>query len=258
MLTRIFAIVALSQIVACQCGEKPQLEGHVVDLWGQPVKGINVQMSGFDKSTTSNGKGAFTFPLMSGEHTLKATGEGYIPGEQAITVKSVDAPMKANIRVIPEPETDGFHIVGPDSYLKIPPQQVLRQGNDLKTYQGIQSVGEVEVGGKELRVVFHTPLKMDQVARLGIELHKLSFTEKSEVATVDGEEEVALNLWQSAGKIPLEREELGSDDNYVYRVDDLPSGSYAFVSMKLLDPVNASAFDKVPANVRRIHSFTVE
>jgi hypothetical protein len=121
----------------------------------------------------------------------------------------------------------------------------------------VKSSGGVEVSGKELRVVFHTPLKMDQVARLDIELHKLTFVKEMEVATVEGPQKVDVNLWTDAGKVEFEREELGSDDNYVFRVDNLPSGTYAFVSMDLLNSANAG-FEALPEGVRRVNPFTVK
>ncbi len=69
-----------------------------------------------------------------------------------------------------------------------------------------------------------------------------------------------VNLWTTAGTVPFERESLpgGKADNYIFRVDGLEAGTYAFVSMGLLDAMEQEAFDKVPQKVRRIHPFTVK
>jgi hypothetical protein len=257
MLARIASAACLLSLTAC-LGDPPTLTGTVVDLWGNPVSGVEVTLNPEGKTATTNGKGEYSLPIKKGEFKVRAAGEGFIAGEQDITVTDITKKNSVDVRVIPEPETDGFHVVGPESYLKLAPQQVERQGNDLKAWQGMRGVGDTEVDGKELRIVFHTPLKMDEVARLGIKLHKLNFVENTKVATVEGEEEISLNLWTDAGDVEWEREELGSDDNYVFRANELPSGTYAIVSMNLLSSLDAAAFDKIPASVRRVHTFTVK
>jgi hypothetical protein len=97
---------------------------------------------------------------------------------------------------------------------------------------------------------------MDMVARLDIELHRLSFQKEMAVATVEGNQNVDVNLWVDSGKVDFQREELGSDDNYVFRMDNLPSGTYAFVSMGLMDPGN-ERFDAIAEAVRVVHPFSV-
>lgn len=255
MLARTASAALLLSLAAC--GEDPKLSGTVVDLWDKPMAGLDVTIPE-TPSVKTNDKGAYSFPVKAGKYKIKVTGDKVIPNAREVAIEAnVDTP-NVKLRVIPVPEKPGFNIVGPESYLQVAPQAVERKGNDLKHWQGVKSVGDLEVDGKELRVVFNTPLKMDQVARLGIELHKLTFQEMTKVATVDGDQDISLNLWTDGGKVEWTKEELGSDDNYVYRATDLPSGSYAIVSMNLLSTLEAEAFDKIPASVRRIHTFTVK
>ena len=255
MLARTASAAILLSLAAC--GEEPKLAGSVVDLWDKPMAGLTVTIPE-TKPVTTDAKGMYSFPVKAGKYNVKVTGDKIIPNSREVTIDAnVDTP-NVKLRVIPVPEKAGFNIVGPESYLPIAPQAVERKGNDLKHVQGVKSVGDLEVDGKELRVVFNTPLKMDQVARLNIELHKLTFQEKASVATVDGDQPVSLNLWTDGGKVEWAKEELGSDDNYVFRAKDLPSGSYAIVSMNLLSTLDAEAFDKIPASVRRIHTFAVK
>jgi len=252
------ALVSVAAVVvsACVCSEPPTLEGRVIDPWDNPVEGVSVRMPEVAEPSVTNDKGRFSFPLRAGKYTLRAERAGYIAGETAVEVKDSDTTSITRIRVIPEPTSDGYHLIGPESYLQLAPTPVVRVGNDLKQFVGIASAGDIEVAGKELRAIFHTPLRMDQVARLDIELHRLTFTKEMVVASVDGNVKVDVNLWTDAGKVDFQREELGSDDNYVFRMDNLPSGTYAFVSMGLLSPGN-EAFDSVAEAVRMVHPFTV-
>jgi hypothetical protein len=255
----LLAAVALTA-AACTCGEPPKLTGDVVDPWGNPVAGLQVTRVGTEQRAATNAQGQFALPLTAGSIELEAAGDGYLPGRTQLQVAEVAEDVSTKVRVIPEPDAEGYHLVGPTSYLTIAPQPVVRKGNDLQIFHGIQSSGEVEISGEQFRVVFHTELKLDEVARLGIELHRLSFVPQMEVSTVEGVQKVDVNLWTTAGTVPFERESLpgGKADNYIFRVDGLEAGTYAFVSMGLLDAMEQEAFDKVPQKVRRIHPFTVK
>lgn len=257
MTRRLLALSAPLLLQACLCSEPPTLQGRVVDPWSHPVEGVSVTEPGAEQPSVSNDKGLFSLPLKLGKYKIKAQKDGFITASREVEVNDADASELRSITVVPEPTTDGYHVIGPESYLQLDPQVVTRTGNELQSFHGVKSSGNVEVDGKQLRVVFHTPLKMDQVARLDIELHKLSFVKDMDVATVEGAQKVDVNLWTDAGKVDYEREELGSDDNYVFRMDNLPSGTYAFVSMDLLNP-NSPAFKALPDEVRRVHPFTVK
>jgi hypothetical protein len=249
-----FAPLALA---GCLCTDPPTLQGRVVDPWNHPVDGVKVSQPGAETPAVSDDKGQFTLPLKLGKYKIKGEKEGFIPASREIEVKDEDASELRSLTIIPEPTNEGYHVVGPESYLQLNPEAVARVGNELQSFQGIRSAGNVEIDGKQARAVFHTSLKMDQVARLDIELHKLTFVKDMQVSTVEGAARVDVNLWTDAGKVDFEREELGSDDNYVFRMDALPSGTYAFVSMDLLDPKNAG-FDTLPEQVRNVHPFTVK
>lgn len=244
-------------LVACG-GPPPTVEGRVVDLWDAPVEGAKVQLVGNDTPSTTNGKGRFTFPMAKkGKVTFKTSREGYISATENAEVKDPEKFQTVNIEMIPEPSTDGYHLIGDSGYLTLGSVTVEARGNDLKSWFGIEKSGDIEVTGKPFRAVFHTPLKMDEVARLGVSLHRLTFIEKQTVLSAEGEQEIPLNLWVSDGEVAYEKQTLVSDDNYMFTVEELPSGTYAFVSMGLLTPANALAFGSVPAKVRTVHPFTV-
>lgn len=255
MRSRLFAVSATALLAACTCGQDPVVKGTVVDLWDVPVDGITVSLADGAK-TTSDAQGQFTLP-MAASLDVGLAGQGYIPRTTTITPTSTEEDFATQLQIIPEPATAGYHLVGESSYLPVPGQPVQRVGTDLQNWQGIRSTGDVEVSGTPLQLIFHTPLKMDEVARLDIELHRLTFVETTEIDTVEGKEEVDVNLWISAGKVKYVKAALGSDDNYSFTIDDLPSGTYAFVSMDLLNPKNPEGFSKIAPEVRKVHAFTV-
>jgi hypothetical protein len=241
---------------ACTCSEPATLQGRVVDLWEKPVPAATVTMPGAEGPAKSDDKGHYAFPIKAGRFKVTAEKEGFITRSQDVDVTDASKDTIANVRIIPEPATEGYHVVGPESYLPLAPESVLRLGNELQAFQGVKSSGSVEVDGKAFRVVYHTNLKMEKVAQLDIELHRLTFTHEMEVATVDGAQKVDVNLWVDAGKVEFQREELDAH-NYVFRADNLPSGTYAFVSVDLLDPKNAQ-FEQLPEGVRRVHPFAIK
>jgi hypothetical protein len=253
------AVISLMLLASCTCGSTPSLDAKITDPWGKPVEGVEVLLNGEGNPARTSVEGLFSIRnLKTDTYKITASREGYLPENYTIAFDAeAEQQEPHHLEMYPEPETDGYHLVGPESYLKLIPEPVKRVGSEIKVYQGVQSSGEVEVDGKNLRVVFHTPLKMDQVARLDIELHRLAFVGQTEVGTVDGREEVDLNLWVSDGKIKYVREARGSDDNYLIRVEELASGTYAFSSMDLLDPKN-DAFPTIAEAVRNVHVFTAK
>jgi hypothetical protein len=260
MTSRFLTYSALVSLMAC-FGEPPSLDGNIVDPWEKPVSGAAITVGETQGTAKSLDDGSFSIKdLKPGSHKISAKKEGYIPDSWDVDFNpDADETKKANkLVLIPEPDSDGYHAVGPKGYLKLAAQTVTRSGTDLQTYQGIKSIGEAELSGEQLRLVFHTPLRMDELARLDIELHKLEFISEVEIDSVDGPTEVDVNLWTSAGKVDFQQETHGSDDNYIFRVNDLPSGSYAFVNMDLLNSEDSSRFEKIAEPLRKVHAFVVK
>lgn len=247
----------VAQLAACTCSETPMITGEVVDLWGNPVEGMQVAIKEIEPSFTTARNGTFALPMMP-TATVTLTRDGYLPRTVTLEPPDLQAPFQQTIEVIPKPESPGYYIVGEAGFLPLAAEPVVRTGTDLQTWQGIRSSGDVSAKAGDLRVLFHTPLKLDQVARLDIELHKLAFIEETQVGTVDGAASVNVNLWVSDGKIPVAREALSGDDFYLYKADGLAAGTYAFSSLQLLDAKNPGAYDKAPPQVRKIHPFTLE
>jgi hypothetical protein len=258
MTSRLIAISASLVLASCTCGGGPSLDGRIVDPWGHSVADVEIRINGEGQPAKTGAEGTFAIKsLKTGAYKLTAQRKGYITDAYEMMFDAEnDDDTVTDLTMYPEPTSDGYHIVGPESYIRLPAEPVKRIGSEIKQFQGVESAGDVEIAGKNFRVVFHTPLKMDQIARLDIELHRLTFIGQTEVGTVDGREEVDLNLWVSDGKVPFEREARGSDDNYLFQIEELPSGTYAFVSMNMLNPKN-DAFPNIAEAVRNVHTFTV-
>lgn len=262
-MTRLFLLPAVVFAAACNCGEKPALEATVTDIWGNPVEAAQVGWAEAeeDEIASTDAKGETELELGgAGEAVVEVRREGFIPHTETVTVEDPDKDVEHTFAVYPEPETDGYHLIGAEAYAPVPSEPVVRLGNELRSFHGIRSIGDVEIPkGSSVRAVFHTAdLKMDEVARLDIELHRVEFNEATDVPTVDGIERIDVNLWTSAGKVDYTRATLGSDDNYLFDLGELPSGTYAFVSMNLLDTKDPEAFSKIAAPLRRVHPFTVK
>ena len=247
-------------LASCTCGSTPMIHATVVDLWDNPVELADVSVEGtegVEGKITTNADGKFEIPTAP-EVKISLSREGIVPHTTTVKQEKEAADTNLTIKVVPVPETPGFHLVGPDSYLPLSAQPVVRVGTQLKTWHGIQSAGDFDVKGTPFRVVYHAPnLKLDEIARLNIELHRLTFVESTKVDSVDGPAEVNVNLWTSGGEVEVVREGLGDNENYVYRVDELPPGTYAFASQDLLNPKGKS-YDSVAASVRNVHAFTIK
>lgn len=247
----------VAQLTACTCSDTPMITGEVVDLWGNPVEGLQVAVAEIEPSYTTARNGTFALPMMA-KATVTLSGDGYLSRTVTIEPSGQQAPHEQRIEVVPKPDSPGYYVVGESGFLPLAAEPVVRTGTDLQTWQGIRSSGDVSTPAGDLRVLFHTPLKLEQVARLDIELHKLTFVEDTQVGTVDGSAAVSVNLWVSDGVVPVKREALQGDDFYLFKADDLAAGTYAFASLQLLDAKNPGAYDKTPPPVRKVHPFTLE
>lgn len=245
-------------LAACTCNAPPRIEGKVVDPWGNPVVGAEITVPGVAQPLTTDGQGAFALPMQAAVEA-RVTAEGWIPGSGSLKVSDTTVTAPWELTLYPEPAAPGFHLVGADAYIPLPAEPVVRLGSDLQAFQGIRSAGDVVTpADAPLAVVFHTALKLDEIARLDIELHRLAFVEEAAIGSIDGEAGVDINLWTSGGRVPVERTPLGSRANYLFTVESLPAGTYAFSTLHLLDARDPGAFDRTPPAIRKVHAFAAE
>lgn len=251
------SLLTLAFLHGCTCSSPPELELTVTDPWGQPVPDVSVAFEGAEEPFTTDRRGRVSLPMFSPAE-LSLSREGSIPTQVTVTPDDTGTTFSQTLELLPEPPAPGFHLIGPSSYLTLQAQPVVRIGSDMNAWQGTRTAGDTVLPAGPMRLVFHTPMKLEQIARLQIELHRLTYIEEQRMGTVDGEAGVRVNLWVSDGQVDLARTPLGSPRNYLYLIDDLPRGTYALSTLALLDAKQPDAYDKAPPQVRTVHPFTVE
>jgi hypothetical protein len=234
------------------CGEEPRLEGVVLDVWDNPVEGATVVMEGQAERPLTDKNGKFSFPVVAGTHAIKAGREGYIQEHQTIEVaEGSEALPKPVFRLYRKPEEAGFYLVGIEDYLRLEPQPLAQVGGELESIRGVKAVGDVETSASDVRILFHTPLKLDQVMRLGLELHQLEYVHETEMAGPLAMTRVPVNLWRSAREIDFELEPMRSRTDYLITAAEMPPGAYAFVTQGMLDLTgDIETFQQIPDPLR--------
>lgn len=243
----------LSLVLLTACGappEAPKLRGQVTDAWNKPLAGVTILAEGLEQRATTDAQGNFALPMMTGEVSLKAGMEGYIQDALTLQVDNPAAAPKADIKLYPKPEEDGFYAIGLGGYSKIEEQPVKARGTELESFYGLPSLGKVRVEAP-LKVLFHTGWTYDEVQRADLELVELSFTKASELDGAVGVANAEIDLYTKKRSIPVEITALRSRSDYLITVgEELEPGSYAFHTQGTLTPRDQEAFSKVPENLR--------
>lgn len=251
-----FTSLALGALAATllgsACGTGDQLQGTVVDIWGDPVAGAMVKLEGQPHRPTTDADGRFAMPYIAGTHTLKAGLEGYIQEDaQVILPDEASAAEQPVLRLYPIPEEKGFHVISSDRYLKLDPKPIRGIGNNLKSLYGLQEPGGVSVDGTQLRFIYHGDLRQDQLMSLGVTLHPMDFVATAELIGVTTQE-VPLNLHIADGTVDMTVERLKSRNDYLFQsTGSLERGRvYALTTNDLLTPDDDTAFRTIAPALR--------
>lgn len=236
-------------LLLAACGGGNTVRGVVTDVWGEPLEGVTVRAD--DLEVFTKGDGSFSLALQPGEHDLHVGLDGYIQDlVEADWVQGEKAPADLRIELYPQPDV-GFWLVGAEEYELISPQLVQGKGNDLIAFHGVQTIGEALVEGPDFEVVFHTPLRLDEIHRLGLELHRLDYVPDAETRGILGTEVVPVNLYTSVEEVELELTPMRSRYDYLLTVEGgLAPGAYAFHTQRLLTPRDAESFSRIPEPMR--------
>ncbi|NCG17801.1 MAG: hypothetical protein GWP91_02160 [Rhodobacterales bacterium] len=241
-------LVALLLLGACSASST--VDGKVIDIWGEPIAGATVLMDGVTERPSTNAEGAYSFPSKEGPQKLKAGKEGYIQAEAEVEVATEGNTEGPLFRLYQKPAEAGFFLVGPSEYHKLEPQMVHTVGNFDPT-RGLKSVGDLKTDRESLEIVFHTELKYEEILRLDLELHKLTFVQQKKMDGALGEQEVSVNLYTSDVEIPIEINKTVSRTDYTITPSTkLEPGFYAFQTQELLDTQDQEIFDRIPESLR--------
>ena len=247
-------------ILLAGCGEDPVLKGQVVDIWGQPVEGATVMIVGqANARILTDNSGLYAMARLPGNHEFKAGREGYIQQHAQFSVEGTNEQSGPTFQLYKKPSDVGFYVVGAADYEQLGAQTVHSLGNELKSFTGLKSAGDAGAEGTSVRVIYHNDLKMDELMRLGLELHKLEHVAEGAFPSPLGSETNAdVNLWVSAGEVPIDIAPTASKTDYlITSKEPLAAGTYAFHTQDLLTPKDLEAFAQLPDKLRVAFPFTV-
>lgn len=238
------------------CNTPPTVDGKVVDIWGEPLEGATVLMVGTAEKPLTDHEGRYSFTFAPGTHSLKAGKEGYIQEHTEVTFAEGQTPEGPLFELYQKPSEEGFFAIGTSSYVHLKPQLVHTVGSDFDPVRGLKTMGDAKVSESELKVVFHSDFRYEEVLKLGLELQKLSFIEKRNVSGPLGETEVSINLHTAEKEVEIEIAAMRSPTDYLITVKgELEPGYYAFQTFHMLDSQDQEAFDRLPPELRNVFPF---
>jgi hypothetical protein len=245
-------------LVLLGCPEPPAIEGQVVDIWGDPIEGATVMVVGGSERPLTDRDGKYRLARADGTFTVKAGRKGYIQEQVEFEVLAGQTPPGPVFQLYPKPEKAGFYAIRPKQYLPLEPKLVHSVGNTLKSYRGIQSLGDAEVDVNDPKILFHTELRTDEILRLGLELHRLEYVDSAELQGPIGRTEAGVKLYVDAGEVPIDIVPLRSRTDYlVVPKEPLQPGGYAFQTQELLSPSETDRFDEIPEELRVVFALSV-
>ncbi len=243
-------------LLLAACGSPPTLDGKVVDIWGNPIEGATVMMVGQPERPLTDVEGNYHLPLIEGKHQVKAGREGYIQDSVEVEVLAGEDPPGPLFQLYPKPKEYGFYLVGPGAYAELAASEVVTVGNVLRSHRGLKELGEASMEGTTMRVLFHTELKLDEIMRLGLELHALDFVREAELTGPIQNQMVDINLYVSKKELPIEVKPLRSRTDYlITSTEPLEPGAYAFQTQELLNPKDPARFNQIPEELRVVFAF---
>lgn len=240
------------------CESTSMIEGKVVDIWGNPIEGATVMVVGGTERPLTDADGRYKIARTEGALQIKAGRKGYVQDHRELAVKPGETPAGPVFELYPKPEKPGFYLVATGRYQPVPQRRVEAVGNALKTYRGVEDPGDAETESASPRIVFHTELRADEITRLGLELHRLTYVEEAELQGPVGRTTATVNLYVDDGEIPLEIEPLRSRTDYlVTPKEPLEPGVYALQAQDLLSADDLDRFEEIPDELRIVFPFQV-
>lgn len=253
------SLLLAALLVGCQ--KERKVSGVVTDIFGNPLDGVTVMMEGHGEQTVTDASGSFTFPLQESPMRFLAGKDGFIRGMTTVQPPaSKEEPVPSpKFELYPKPEDKGFYAVSAKDYIKLGPRKVKVVGTELRGLTGIQETGDHELAGGQLRFIYSSGLRPDEIARLDLRLHNLDFVESVEVPGVLGKEPVTANLWVAEDSVKFDLEQMSSEDVYlITTADKLDAGVYAFHTEGVLTSKDVKALDKLPKELQVAYSFEVK
>ena len=134
------AVAPVLLLLTSACSDPLVLDGHVTDVWGQPIQDAVVQLEGHVGNVNSDGGGAFSFEAKEGQTTFRvqAGKEGYIPGVVEMVVgEEADEVQDAVLQLYPVPERVGFYAVDKKGFAHLVAEKIQTKGTDVEAITGL-------------------------------------------------------------------------------------------------------------------------
>lgn len=247
-MSRAVVLIVLAQLTACTCSEPVMIEAQTVDLWGDPIEGVEVTVEGSDAALRSDATGTFVLP-MSPRLTVTMAKDGFVTRTAPIEPLDPTKTWKEPFELVTVPPSEGWFAIGLTGYDKLSPVPVTVVEHEGARHVGPTTTGAVETEGDPLRLVLHTTIPPEEVAGFGFQLHAL---EQTSVAT----EADAIQVWTSKGALTPVTKSLDATVT-AWRVDDVPDGVYA-VARGVVIGGDAAAFDALTPDERVVLPFAVD
>ena len=240
------------------CSNQTLVQGTVQDIWGSPIAEAQVQMESVDNPISTSSAGAFSFPATIGTMNFRSSKEGFIPSVGTASYKEGESPS-VQLSMYPTVESNGFWLVDQESYTPISPSIIQKKASPDQKILGIFDVGSVQTTKPKPSFVFRTTLRKEQLQQLDLEVHSLTFVDKTSFNALTGPQEVDVDLWVPSTQVEFVIKDLGADDHFLIEFSEpLAQGIYAFHSHDILDPTSNSASSDIPKELLKGFPFEVK
>jgi hypothetical protein len=259
-----FLVFAAAAAGFIGCGSEPTMSGAVKDVWDAPIANASVTIEGITELANTDAKGEFTMPVLEGKKRIKAGAEGHVFVQETFVFPEGEASKvempKVELVLYPEPPSEGLFLVNSSKYSKLDGQTIDTTGTELQAYTGVEDPGKVSVKAKpRQRFVYRVGLSPSEIARVGLELHRLEFVKDTTVTSAMGETNVKVNRFVAKEEVEFDLKELATDNHYlIITRGKLAAGTYAFHSEGLLTSGDVDGLDKTPEELRKAYPFEVK
>jgi hypothetical protein len=252
-------VLFISLALFSACSSPPTVTGFVVDTWDNPIANADVKVTtatGTERVTTDD-EGRFSVPDFTGKATMLAAAEGHIPngGDYTVAVGVVN-PLVMSL--YPRPTSDGFFAIGSAGFLKIDEHRISVKGSDFEALYGFEDLGDGAVQSGTLRFIFHTDRTIEQLNRVDLNLHRLSYVDTAIIEGPLRPVTISPNMWTASDDIPIEIIPIRSKSDYlIVSKEPVLPGNYAFDTQDTLTPIKSDDFEKLPKEMRIAYPFSV-
>lgn len=245
-------------ILLFACSGQNFVQGTVQDIWKNPIEGAQVYMKEVEKPTSTNTSGGFSFVAKQDTMRFRSTKEGYIPAVNQVEYKAGE-PLSVQISMYPTVEKNGFWLIDQEGYTPLAPSPIKKKESKDQKLLGLFDVGTVKTSKPKPSFVFRTTLRKEQLQQLDLEVHSLTFINKTTFNALTGPQEVDIDLWVPDAQVEFSIKDLGIEDHFLVEFSEpLSQGIYAFHSHDIFDPKSDQGSSNIPKELLTSYPFEIK